>query len=95
LEADIAVRPETADLIRFPEIPQFFDRPISRIFPSLFSCSDRGYRGVRKFAGGRLLKLLDEWQNSFAMFGYTLHHSPQQDEDVKSAHRRRNGEAIF
>jgi hypothetical protein len=37
-----------------------------------------------------------EWvANFFAMFGYTLHHSPQQDEGVRSTHRIRGGETIF
>jgi hypothetical protein len=42
--------------------------------------------GVRKFVDGLFLKLLGEEQNSFAMFGDILHHSPQQDEDVRSTH---------
>jgi hypothetical protein len=53
------------------------------------------HRGGRKCLDGLLLKLPDEEQNSFAMFGYTLHHSPQQDENMRSAHRTSDGEAIF
>jgi hypothetical protein len=48
-----------------------------------------------KFIDGLLLKLLGEQQNYFTMFGYTLHHSPKQDEDMRSTHRRRGGETIF
>jgi hypothetical protein len=39
------------------------------------TCSN-GSRGDGKFIDGLLLRLLDEEQNCFAMFVYTLHDSP-------------------
>jgi hypothetical protein len=61
--------------------------------PSLHASRD--VWGVRKFGDGPLLKLIDEQQDSFTMFEDTLHHYLQQDEDMRSSHPRRGGEAIF